>query len=235
MNDRVPPKRTTLPLAMLARNPRNPNVTPNETLHKIQRNIKRTGLYPPILVRTAVNGRHEIIDGHHRAIVLERLGYVEAQVEIWEVSDTEADVMVATLNTLHGADDRKLRAALVAALLNEMSPADLAKMLPENLKEIKDLAAEANADLEAMSSMQTQEIPEQEKGQQKHFYLFPSQAVIVDQALEHIKAREQLRSGKNADGMALYYMAVEYLNGVEYEIEQKSKADKEPPIGSGGR
>lgn len=235
------PQRTTLALDLLDANPKNSNVVDEETMKKLARNIKRTGLYPALIVRPikdaagARTGRYMMIDGHHRKMVLGRLNRTEAHVEIWDVTEREADVMLATINTLRGSDDLRLRAALVDSLLQTVPIDQLAQMLPENEAGLADLQKLMQVDLDALETQQKEaaERSDGESPQPLSFILYPDQYVKVKNALEHIKTREELTGKKNPDGMALYYMAVEYLSAVGWEESEAAAQEHEPPIGSG--
>src|SRR5690348_8803444 len=104
-------------LNLLHADPRNPNVCSKESLEKLKRNIQRTGLCPSLIVRPHpdLDGTYILIDGHHRKLVLEALEWIEAPCQVWDVSEPEAQIALATLNRLHGTDNPKKRAELIAS------------------------------------------------------------------------------------------------------------------------
>ncbi len=129
-----------LPLAALEPHPENANRMPPALLAKLRDHLARTGRYEPLVVRplSPVAGappgampRYQILNGHHRARVLADLGHTHARCDVWEVDDTEARLLLATLNRLEGRDDPHRRAALVARLGRGRSDAALARLLPE--------------------------------------------------------------------------------------------------------
>jgi ParB-like chromosome segregation protein Spo0J len=130
-----------IPLKYLEDNPRNANVCPEGTLEKIRRNIERSGFYPPLIVRPIPGSkeRYIILDGHHRKRVLEKLGYQEAECQIWAVDEQGAQLALATLNRLHGEDEPRKRAELLQSLVQALPLADLTQLIPESEKEIDDL------------------------------------------------------------------------------------------------
>jgi len=75
--------------------------------------------------------RYQILNGHHRAEVLRQLGHTHARCDVWNVSDEEALILLATLNRLEGRDDPAARARLVTKLAVGESAEDLARLLPE--------------------------------------------------------------------------------------------------------
>jgi ParB/RepB/Spo0J family partition protein len=131
----------TIALSKLIANPGNPNVMSREKFNKLIRNIERTGLYEPIVVRPHPQKQDcfEIINGHHRVKALIRLGRKEADCVIWNVDDEQTAVLLATLNRLCGSDEPAKKIALLKELTKRMGTADLAKILPQTAKQIEQL------------------------------------------------------------------------------------------------
>lgn len=138
----------------LESHPANSNVMSRELLAKLKEHIRRTGRYPPIIVRpmkkaaagegTPAEGeaeRYQILDGHHRVKVLRELGYRRVRCVVWEVDDAQALVLVATLNRLAGRDDPLKRAALIEELAERWGRnlAELERLLPERKTELERL------------------------------------------------------------------------------------------------
>lgn len=132
--------------------PRNTNVMPAELFAKLKGHIGRSGRYPVLVVRSLgcsqrfadKAGRLQILDGHHRLKALKKLGCKKVRVDNWgDLTDCEADILVATLNRLEGQDDPDKRAVLLAELQENMdlSSEQLAEMLPETLEELEKLLA----------------------------------------------------------------------------------------------
>ncbi|MGB0768001.1 MAG: ParB/RepB/Spo0J family partition protein [Phycisphaeraceae bacterium] len=111
---------------------------PKALLDKLANEIERTGLYPPVIVRP-IGERYQILDGHHRAVVLERLGHTAVHAVVWPVDDEQALVMLASLNRMRGEDDPRKRAALLAKLCVSMDAGELAKRLPEDVGRVNKL------------------------------------------------------------------------------------------------
>lgn len=132
----------TLPLDALDPHPDNCNVMSPDRLAKLADHIRRTGQYPPLIVRPA-GLRHQLLDGHHRAIALGRIGHTHAQCVVWQVDDAQALLLLATLNRLQGEDDLRQRGRLVCELarLRGCAAADLAALLPEDRDRLNKLAA----------------------------------------------------------------------------------------------
>lgn len=134
-----------IPLDQLRARSDNANVMPDELLTKLVRHIERTDRYPHLIVRPAAErgqgevGRYEILDGHHRAAALRRLGRATARCEVWDVDDDEALVLLATLNRLQGRDDVLKRADLLEALRERLGEHRLPEWLPEDAQRIERL------------------------------------------------------------------------------------------------
>ena len=125
----------SIKIGLLRAHPQNANVMSGEVMGKLRGHIERTGRYEPLVVRPhpAIAGAFELINGHHRKEVLESLGYAEAQCLVWDLSDAEALLLLATINRLGGEDAPGKRLGLLESLgeAMEVSAAELAKYLPE--------------------------------------------------------------------------------------------------------
>ncbi len=134
----------------LVAHPLNANVMPAELLKKLKGHIGRSGRYPALVVRSLGNSKDfenqddklQILDGHHRLVVLEELGYRKVRVDNWgDLSDGQAQLLVATLNRLEGQDDADRRAELLGELQQslDLSATELAEVLPESEEELQKL------------------------------------------------------------------------------------------------
>ncbi len=132
----------------LVAHPLNANFMPAELLKKLKGHIGRSGRYPALVVRSLGNskdfedqaGKLQILDGHHRLVVLKELGYRKVRVDNWgDLSDGQAQLLVATLNRLEGQDDPDERAELLGQLQQslDISVAELAEVLPESQEELE--------------------------------------------------------------------------------------------------
>ncbi len=137
----------SIALSKLLAHPDNPNVMSDATFRKLVRNIERTGLYEPIVVRphpekkdhSATADKFQIINGHHRVKALERLGRKEADCVVWDVDDEQTAVLLTTLNRLAGSDTLAKKIELLKKLTERMGTAQLAKLLPQTAKQIERL------------------------------------------------------------------------------------------------
>jgi len=127
-----------VPLDHLFPHPMNSNEMPPDRLLKLRNNIRRTGNYPPLIVRPHPEhpGAYQILDGAHRLKVLRDLGHTTARCDVWEVDDREARVLLATLNRLEGQDIPVRRAELLDQILHDISEEDLAALIPEEVGDI---------------------------------------------------------------------------------------------------
>ena len=166
-------------IGSLAPHPANPNRMSKETFAKLKGHIKRTGRYEAIIVRPMDGGQYQILNGHHRVRVLRELGYKTARCDVWPVDETEALVLVATLNRLCGEDDPVPRETLLKELLGRIEAQDLADLLPESAWELDDLvrlaASEALPDLAPPEALEPVEF--------LFFALRPEQRSVVESAL----------------------------------------------------
>jgi hypothetical protein len=135
---------TLLPLDALAAHPDNANVMPPALFDKLVEHLRRADRYPPLIVRPFTDPArpgvtHQLLDGHHRAAALRRLGRSDARCEVWPVDDDEALVLLATLNRLEGRDDPAKRGQLLARLTQRHDLKRLAELLPERREHIQRL------------------------------------------------------------------------------------------------
>ena len=131
----------SIELSKLVAHPANPNKMSDTTFRKLVRNIGRTGLYEPIIVRPhpKEKDKFQIINGHHRVKALVKLGKKEADCVVWEVDDEQTAVLLATLNRLTGSDVPAKKIELLKQLKERFDSVDLAKILPQTAKQIERL------------------------------------------------------------------------------------------------
>jgi hypothetical protein len=124
--------------------------------------------------------RYQILDGHHRVEALRRLKRTSARCVVWEVTDDEALLLLATLNRLQGRDDPHRRAALVAELagLRRVDARELAEVLPERAEELASLLSLRAAPPALRGPRALGEMPVC-----VHFFLKPAQRDALEGAL----------------------------------------------------
>lgn len=175
----------TLPLDRLDAHPANSNVMPKALLDKLARSIERTGFYPPIIVRP-IGERYQILDGHHRVLVLKQLGETNVNVVVWQADDEQSLILLATLNRMRGEDDPRKRAALLTKLGQSMDIKELAKRLPEDSQRVQKMLS-----LHAAPPSPKAPRPIDQMPVNLHFFMLPQQRSAVEARLrEHGGTRE---------------------------------------------
>ena len=177
MSEPNPQQKHTLPIDRLDAHPANSNVMPKALLDKLASEIERTGFYPPVIVRP-IGERYQILDGHHRVLVLKQLGHANANVVVWQADDQQALLLLATLNRMRGDDDPRKRAALLAKLRESIGVSDLAKRLPEDGMRIKKMLALHAAPPSPKPPQAVDQMPVC-----VHFFLLPEQRQAVERRL----------------------------------------------------
>jgi len=130
-------------LDKLVPHPDNPNQMSRANFARLARNIERTGRYEPLVVRPhpSKDGYFQIINGHHRRDALKELGHETADVVVWDVSDEQTAILLATLNRLGGRDAVDKRLRLLRRLRRHIPIPDLAKLLPQTRGQLERLMA----------------------------------------------------------------------------------------------
>ena len=205
----------------LVPHPDHPNRMSQRKFAKLVRNIERTGCYEPLVVRPCPaihchsceiypeQGRRsrnpntdakakcdcfQIINGHYRWEALRQLGYKTVDTVVWEIDDTETDILLATLNRLGGSDVLQKKLSLMARLNQHTSPTDLAKWLPHTAQQIQRMAQMHSGHVPSIKPV---------KPTLAHpvvFFLSDAQKEILEKALSNARASpgEKTRAAKNA-------------------------------------
>ena len=209
-----------VPLDDLLPHPLNANVMSDELQAKLMAHIKRTGRYPHLIVRShpEEHEKYEVLDGHHRLVVLRELGYTEARCDVWSVDDREAKLLLATLNRLEGQDAPFRRAQLIHELLGEMSIEDMAGLLPETDRQIEDLHALLEFPAEEIAELLDQEAAEEEKVLPRviSFVVTADQEKLIEQAVE---LASDGTAGRDRKARGLTSLAKRYMEGRERETQ----------------
>ena len=174
-----------LPIDQLEAHPLNSNVMPKALLDKLVGEIRRTGLYPPIIARP-IDGRYQILDGHHRVQALRQLGHDTVHANVWDIDDEQAMLLLASLNRMRGEDDPRKRAALLDRLRQTMPVQELAKRLPEDAARVKKYLALHAATPSPQAPKAVDQMPVC-----LTFFVLPAQRRAIEQRLrEHGGPRE---------------------------------------------
>lgn len=127
-----------IPLVELSEHPSNPNRMKKEMFVKLVRHIEKSGNYEPIVVRE-FDGGYQILNGHHRVKALREIGVETADCVVWDVDDSQALILLGTLNRLTGKDVLGLKSELIKSLSKKIDSTQLAKSLPDTKKTIERL------------------------------------------------------------------------------------------------
>jgi len=190
----------SIALSKLTTHPDNPNVMSDATFRKLIRNIERTGLYEPIVVRPHPKEKDhfEIINGHHRVKALEQLGRKEADCVVWDVDDEQTAILLTTLNRLAGSDTPAKKIELLKKLTERMGTAQLARLLPQTAKQIERLTNLKLTVTSLKAQVEQFAIP-------LVFFVTKQQQEIVENALSSIENRissnEMTKAQRRAAGI----------------------------------
>lgn len=73
-------------------------VIKDNSFYELVDSIKENGLLTPLIVRRKENGRYELISGHRRKHALEVLEILESEVEIRDLDNDEAIILMVDSN-----------------------------------------------------------------------------------------------------------------------------------------
>ena len=218
-------------LERLVPHPLNANEMAPDRQAKLRNNIRRTGNYPPVIVRAHPQheGCYEILDGHHRVEVLRTLGYDAACCQVWDVDDREAKILLATLNRLQGEDVPIRRAELLDSLLHDIRVDDLALIVPEDLPDISstlELLRFPIDDLEQRLRAE-EEAAEREKPHSLTVVVTAEQKELVEATL---RAAAEGLDGKPVRGLCLTRICREWAeDAAQMPAEAGAEADEAAP------
>ena len=177
-----------VPLDQLRPHPLNANTMTEDLRAKLRAHISRTGRYPFIVVRAHPDDSEcfQVLDGHHRVEILRELGHTEARCDVWDVSDREAKLLLATLNRLEGQDVPIRRAQLIHDLLSEMSVPDLGGLLPESDKQIEELHSLLEFPADEIAALLEEQAEKEEKVLPRvmTYVVTPEQEELIERAVE---------------------------------------------------
>lgn len=168
-------------LGKLVANRLNCNVMNRAFMDKLRGHIVEHGCYEPLVVRRDPerSGFYELINGHHRKIVLEELGYDLAKCVVWDLSDDQAMMVLATINRLCGYDDPMRRGELVEQLRDRFDEKELLAKLPETREQLSKLLSACEApELVAPSAV---DVPEA-----MMFFVTRDQKATIERALRSV-------------------------------------------------
>lgn len=198
-----------IPLELIDAHPANPNLMSADQLNLLAANIQATGRYQPLVVRQS-GDRFQTLNGAQRGEALRRLGYEHAWCISWEVSDEDALLLLASLNSIHGDDVPALRSALLSDLAEHRTLGELATLLPEDEVELSELLDEELPSVDQLlSEFEAAHAAVQLETPQLFSFAVPSEnAPDVEAAIE--VARSTI-DGKNQRGRALVALARSFL------------------------
>lgn len=191
----------SISIERLMAHPDSPNRMGKSKLAKLNRNIKRTGLYEPLVARP-YSGRRDffqIINGHHRYQVLCELDYETVDVIIWDIDDQEVDILLASINRLCGSDNLEKKLSVLNRLNQQIKPTELTTLLPLSKKQIERLLEFGNLRLPSPDPVKAKiAIP-------LVFFVNNKQKKLIDKALSLAgkKSNGKTKAEKNAIALSI--------------------------------
>lgn len=188
----------------------NPNIVQEDILAKLRQEIAQHGLTVPITVRSSGNG-YEIVDGYHRWLICQELGFKEISCIIQDYDDNEAKIKTLQLNYMRGSAVPVKLASLIHDLNKEIKLEDLAKRLPYEEVQLMD-----NLELLKLPEDFGKAIEEQARKQEEElplvitFVIYKEQAEVIEEAIR-IALESLPKDAKNLRAMALEVICADYI------------------------
>ena len=138
-----------LSVSLIRSNDLNANEMTPDQFNKLKKHIERTDKYPSLIVLEHGDD-YVLLDGHNRLQILKELGKDSVWCEIWQVDDKSANLLLATLNRLHGVDDTRKRVRLIKELYDGFEGDEelLMRLLPESEKTLDTLLKMSDENIE---------------------------------------------------------------------------------------
>ena len=186
----------------------NSNVMSCEVKKKLRGHIERHGFYEPLVVRAhrKQTGFYELLNGHHRREVLAELGYECANCVVWDVSDDEALMLLATLNRLGGSDDPYRRGRLLEDLSGRYASKEMLRGLPERREQMAKLLELDRA----VRVVEPADIAAAGRLQAMSFFVTVEQKAVIEKALCKAMGTEGLKE-KVSRGERLFVVSRGYM------------------------
>jgi ParB/RepB/Spo0J family partition protein len=144
---------------------RSANRMSEERFAKLVENIRETGQMQPLIVRLYPKKKQQfvIIDGHYRKKACEQLGQTEVLCLVWDITEKESGLLLASLNRLRGEDHPGKRAELLNGLKQDYGVERLCQLIPENEHQLKELLALLDQQEDSLKDMLERQQAEEAK------------------------------------------------------------------------
>lgn len=195
----------SIPIDKLIDHPGNPNQMSKRNFARLVRNIERTGHYEPLIVRRQ-GGCFQIINGYYRCRALKHLGYQTVDAVVWNVDDTEADLLLYTLNRLSGSDVLEKKLALLDRINCNLDAHEMTKLLPFTRSQIEKLRNIKVPSAPARISTKSFAVP-------MVFFLSADQQEIVTKALASARESQNEKTQAARNAAALTEIAKCFFKG----------------------
>jgi hypothetical protein len=226
-----------VPVDMLVPHPSNSNKMSDEMFAKLEANVTLGGELPIVIVRSLElseafteerdAGKLQIIDGEHRWRLAGKLTRKEIEVRVWPgVSDSRAEMLLLTLNHIHGDPDKAKRARAIRNLAEIEPDLDaLATYLPERADEIRKLVEEINREAVQDATQRARKVSAREP---MTIFVMPDQAEKILRAIKtaYIELDAKHQNADCEEGEALAHVCSTYLLGTRAPEPVEEPAEK---------
>lgn len=172
--------------------PDNPNKISKSKFLKLVRNIEECGFYEPLIVRRhPENSGYQIINGCKRLEALKKLGYKNVECIIRDIDDSQAKLLLCTLNRLSGRDALERKKKIIKELADKYGRRRIGKILPYSRKQLERLLTDVE-----LKNAASKNIPDNDYAQPVVFFLDKSERKRLNEALKSASDSRKPPSGK---------------------------------------
>ena len=200
-----------LTLDQLKEAPWNPNRMDEAMLQKLRESLSRYGLVQNLVARPLEGDCYEVLSGNQRLQVLREINSSQVPCVVLELDDARARLLSQALNRVQGKDDLGLRAEMLKEILNQVSQAEVLKLLPETADSLQAFASLGQQDLAGY--LQNYQQAQQARLKHLTFLSTPAQLEVIEEALARVMPQAGKTPGDNPNprGNALYLLCMSYL------------------------
>ena len=118
----------SIPIDAIDPDPDNPNMMSDKQMEALELSIKKHGFAKDIWVNDTGRGRYRVIDGHHRLIIMKKLGRKAIKCRVFKMDDTRVRILRQVGNNLTGVHNHTKDAEEIRKIIDSMGLESLSEI-----------------------------------------------------------------------------------------------------------